>query len=123
MEEGTALPERLPSYPGEPTAALLWDLHVAAVASDSPAFEILPFGGLTDPEAARAAVSDPDRGPDAFLHYRLLGLLGIPIGEMWDLDALADDCAQDGEFHCLLVSSPLNLFRGVGSPANALAIK
>ena len=42
---------------------------------------------------------------------------------MWDLDALADDCARDGVYECLLVSSPLNLYQGVGSPANALAIK
>jgi kynurenine formamidase len=109
--------------PGESTAALLWDLHVAAVASDSPAFEILPFGGLADPDEARAVLGDPVRGPEAFLHFRLLGLLGIPIGEMWDLDGLADDCAGDGGYHCLIVSSPLNLDRGVGSPANAVAIK
>jgi Putative cyclase len=109
--------------PGEPTAALLWDLHVAAVASDSPAFEILPFGGLVDPDEARAVMGDPLRGPDAFLHFRLLGLLGIPIGEMWDLDSLGDDCARDHRYHCLIVSSPLNLDRGVGSPANAVAIK
>ncbi len=29
---------------------------------------------------------------DAFLHVHFLPLLGIPLGELWDLDALADDC-------------------------------
>ena len=53
----------------------------------------------------------------------VLGLLGIPIGEMWDLDALAADCAVDGVYEFLLTSAPLNLHQGVGSPANALAIK
>ena len=54
-----------------------------------------------------------------FLHFRILGLLGIPIGEMWDLEALAEDCASDGVYEFLLTSAPLNLLDGVGSPANA----
>jgi hypothetical protein len=107
----------------EGSAAMLWDLHVAAAVTDSPAFEVVPFGGLTDPDEIRAAFRDPERAPDTFLHFRLLALLGLPLGEMWDLDALADDCARNGVYECLLTSAPLNLERGVGSPANALAIK
>jgi hypothetical protein len=107
----------------EASAAMLWDLHVAAVATDTPAFEVVPFGGLTDEHEIRAAFRDPVRAPDTFLHFRVLGLLGIPIGEMWDLDALAADCAVDGVYEFLLTSAPLNLHQGVGSPANALAIK
>jgi hypothetical protein len=57
------------------------------------------------------------------LHFSLLGLLGIPIGELFDLDALAEDCAADGRYTCLLTSAPLNLSAGVASPPNALAIK
>jgi kynurenine formamidase len=106
----------------EETAALLWDLHVAAVASDSPAFESVPFGGLTDGDEIRAAFRS-ERVADVFVHVRLLALLGIPIGEMFDLEALADDCAVDGRHEFLLTSSPLALHGGVGSPANALAIK
>ncbi len=109
--------------PSEATAEFLWDLHIAAVAADNPAFEVTPFGGLEDPEAMSAAFRDPERGPETFLHFRLLPLLGIPIGELWDLDALADDCASDGVYQFLITSAPLNLHAGVGSPANAIAVK
>jgi len=49
--------------------------------------------------------------------------LGIPIGELWDLEALASDCAGDGVYEFMLTSAPLNIPGGVGSPPNALAIK
>jgi hypothetical protein len=42
---------------------------------------------------------------------------------MWDLEALGDDCAADGVYEFLVTSAPLNLQNGVGSPANALAVK
>jgi len=109
--------------PGEASAEFLWDLHVAAVAADNPAFEVTPFGALDDPQAMTDAFRDPERGPETFLHFRLLPLLGIPIGELWDLDGLADDCASDGVYQCLLTAAPLNLHAGVGSPANAIAVK
>lgn len=58
-----------------------------------------------------------------FLHYDLLPLLGIPLGELWGLDALAEDCAEDGSYEFLLVSPPLGVPRGVGSPGSAIAIR
>jgi hypothetical protein len=81
------------------------------------------FGGLTDPQAMAAAFRDAERGPDTFVHFRLLPLLGSPIGELWDLDALASDCASDGVYQFLLTAALLNLRAGVASPANALAVK
>jgi hypothetical protein len=39
------------------------------------------------------------------------------------LDALARDCAQDGRYAFLLVSVPLHLQGGVGSPPQAVAVK
>jgi kynurenine formamidase len=39
------------------------------------------------------------------------------------LDALAADCAEDGRYTFLLVSVPLNVRGGVGSPCQAVAIK
>jgi kynurenine formamidase len=109
--------------PGEAVASMLWDLHVAAVAADNPALELMPFGGLTDPAEMTAAFGDPERAEDTFVHFRILALLGIPIGEFWDLDALASDCQDDGVYHFLLTATPLNLHGGVGSPANAVAVK
>jgi hypothetical protein len=58
-----------------------------------------------------------------FLHFRALPLLGLVFGELFDLEALAEDCARDGVYECFFVGKPLMLPGGVGSPANAVAIK
>jgi hypothetical protein len=109
--------------PGRETSRTLWDLHVAAVAADNPALEVWPPGAAVRPEQFQAAVNDPEQSTEIFVHFSLLPLLGLPIGEMWDLDALAADCAGDGIYTCLLTSAPLNLAHGVASPPNALAVK
>jgi hypothetical protein len=100
---------------GRAMVALLWDLHIAAVASDTPSFEVVPFGhGLDDEEKQTSYGS---------LHHNLLPLLGMPIGELWDLGALARDCAADRVYECFLTSAPIRLRNGIGSPPNAIAIK
>lgn len=88
-------------------ARFFWDHHLAAVASDSPALENLP-----------KAADEQD-----FLHFHLLAFFGMPIGELWNLEALAADCAVDARYEFFLTSAPLNIPGGVGSPPNALAIK
>jgi kynurenine formamidase len=94
--------------PDETTAEWLWDHHVAAVASDTPALEVMPF----------------DQGSiETFLHYRLVTFLGMAIGELFALDALASQCALDGIREGLFTSAPLNIRGGAGSTANAMAIK
>ena len=107
------------------TVRFLWDLHIAAIASDNPAIEVWPPGhDLTDAERARIA---EDRAWIAdrpvFMHLRLLPLLGLPLGELWDLTALAAACRADDRWTCLLVSAPLNLASGVASPPNAIAVR
>lgn len=93
------------------------------MAADNPGLELWPPGAQLDP-AERAAISaDPTRRHEMSLHVRLLPMLGIPIGELWSLDALAEDCARDGEYRVCLVSAPLNLPNAAASPANALAVK
>jgi hypothetical protein len=109
--------------PGEATARMLWNLHVAAVAADNPALELWPAGAFMDPDEATRLRQDPVRCLDVFVHFSLLPLLGLPIGELWDLDGLAADCAADGRYECLLTSAPLNLAEGVASPPNALALR
>jgi hypothetical protein len=49
--------------------------------------------------------------------------LGLPLGEFWVLDELADDCAADGRHEFMLVAPPLNIPGAVGSPMNPIAIK
>jgi kynurenine formamidase len=90
------------------TARWLWENGVAAVAADVPALEAMPFD-----EAAE----------ETFLHHRLIPLLGMAIGEMFDLERLASDCAETGVYEGLFTSAPINKAGGVGSPANAIAIK
>jgi kynurenine formamidase len=93
--------------PSEAMAAWLWDHHVAAVAADNLALEATPL-----------AFDEGD-----YLHYWLQALFGMPIGELWHLDDLAAACAADGAYAFLLISQPLNVRGGVGSPPNAMAIK
>lgn len=90
----------------EAMAEYLWDLHIAAIAGDNPSLEVWP------PEP-----------PMGFLHFHLIPLFGMPIGELWWLDDLAEDCAADGVYEFFFTSAPLNVPGGVGSPPNALAIK
>lgn len=87
------------------TAAFLWDHRVAAVACDNPTVEV-----------------QPGNREDGFLHHRLITMLGMPLGELFDFEALAVSCAESGRWDFLFVSVPLNLPGGVGSPANAIAV-
>ncbi len=108
------------------TARYLWDLHIAAIAADNPALEMWPAGWFTTTSERRAAArSNPDQteAVGLFLHFSLLPLLGLPIGELFDLDALAEHSAADGRYTSLFTSAPLNLASGVASPPNALAVK
>jgi hypothetical protein len=83
---------------------LLWNLHVAALACDNPAVEVFP-------------------PTSEFLHTQFLPMLGIPLGELWDLDELADDCAAAGTYDAFFTSAPLNMPQGVASPPNAIAVR
>ncbi|MGW4487683.1 cyclase family protein [Amycolatopsis sp. NPDC004368] len=93
--------------------AWIWDRRLALLASDTFALEAMPpppdprFGGPHEP---------------GMVHQDLIGLLGLPIGEQWKLDALSAHAAGGGGHTFLVVVKPLNLVGGVGSPANAVAI-
>lgn len=47
---------------------------------------------------------------------------GTPLGELFDLDVLADLCAKNGCWSFFFTSSPLNYEGAVASPPNAIAI-
>jgi hypothetical protein len=68
----------------------LHDSYFAAVAGDQPSFETWPF-------------------PKLALHGYLLPRWGVPIGEMWDLEALAEACKKYGRYHFFFASSPANV--------------
>lgn len=90
---------------GSEMAAYLWDHGISAVAADNIGVEAMPI----------------ENGE--MLHRKTLVRLGMPLGELWWLEELAADCARDGRYEFLLVSAPWHLVGGVGSPANALALK
>jgi kynurenine formamidase len=95
----------------EDMARYLWNTHAVAVASDCPALEVWPMDWS-------------DEGyPFGYLHQVLIAQFGLAIGELWLLDDLANACAADGVYEFMLTSAPLHTRGGVGSPANALAIR
>jgi kynurenine formamidase len=93
---------------GEEMCGYLWDAHVAAIVTDTFAVEVFP----------------PDRSTaTGFLHRILIGQFGMALGELWWTEDLAADCAEDGVCEALLTSAPMHGVGGIGSPANALALK
>jgi hypothetical protein len=108
--------------PGHDMAAFLWNLHIAALAADNPAVEVWPRGLVSSTEELSELLRDGDRCEEVFLHFSLIPLLGIPLGELWDLETLSTLCAADGAFEFMLVSAPMTQQGGVSSPANAVAI-
>lgn len=101
----------------------LWDTGIAMVAADNGGVEAFPVD--EDSEFYDASEPAPERGPshNGMLHRELIAMLGMPLGELWRLDRLAEACAVDGRYACLLTAKPLAVTGGVGSPPNAMAIR
>ncbi len=98
------------SMPGLGIGCVEW-LHareIAALATDTSAVEVIPF---EDPSLPLP------------VHALCIRDLGLTLGEMFDLDALAADCAADGVWEFLFTAPPLKVTGGLGSPLNPLAIK
>ncbi|MFJ1808351.1 MULTISPECIES: cyclase family protein [unclassified Streptomyces] len=90
------------------TAGWLHGSEIAALATDTWGFEVRPNE------------FEPAFQP---LHQVAIPHIGLLIGEMWDLDALADDCAADGVHDFWLTAAPLPITGAVGSPVNPIAVK
>lgn len=96
--------------------AWCWDHRIALLATDTFAVEVLPVVADSDFHA-----SAPEDG--GMMHQELIAKLGLPLGELWNLTALTADCRATGRWTSLLTVKPLNLTGGVGSPANATALR
>jgi len=96
--------------PGPSTKSVEWfrDHDVAAVATDTLVFEVYP---CEDPAVQL---------PVHMLHLRDMGLVQ---GQNWALDALAADCAADGQYDFLLDATPLPMTRSVGGAVAPSAVK
>ncbi len=90
------------------TADWLHGTEIAGVATDTWGFEVRPneFDVAFQP-----------------LHQVAIPSIGLFIGEMWDLDALAADCATDGVWDFFLTAAPLPVTGAVGAPVNPIAVK
>ena len=90
------------------TAGWLHRTEIAAIATDTWGFEVRP-----------------NEFDDAFqpLHQVAIPNIGLLIGEMWDLDALAADCAADGAYAFWLTAGPIPVTGAVGAPVNPIAVK
>lgn len=108
--------------PSPDMLAFLWDTHCAAIVADNPSLEIWPPGANADKATRAAARASKSDNAHIFMHYQLIGLLGMAVGELWDTGPLARECRRLGRSSFLLTSAPMNLADGVASPANALAI-
>lgn len=103
--------------------AWLWDHRVSLVAADNFALERWP-ASPESPFYSRIERDNSARDPHSgIMHRALIGLLGMPIGELWNLDELASACAADERWSFLLTVAPLSVVGGVGSPANAIALR
>jgi kynurenine formamidase len=89
------------------TAEWLYRSQIAGIASDTWGVEVRPN------ELPRAAQP---------LHQVMLPHIGLLVGEMFDLEALAEDCADSGCYEFFFVAAPLPITGAVGSPINPQAI-
>ncbi|RAH46739.1 uncharacterized protein BO95DRAFT_513721 [Aspergillus brunneoviolaceus CBS 621.78] len=87
----------------------LWAHQFAAVAGDAPSFERAPI---------RGAHADPRFN----LHEWVLAGWGCPIGELFDLERLAEHCRETRRYEFFLASVPLKVVGGVATPPNSVAI-
>jgi len=98
------------SAPGMSFETIDWihDTEIAAIATDTWGAEVRP-----------------NEFADAFQpwHQVVIPHLGLYVGEMFDLDTLAEACAADGNYDCLLVAAPLAVKGGVGAPVNPIAVR
>ena len=109
--------ERIPVLAGGMATTMemaewIWDNGFSAVAADTIAFETQPFRTNGEPGGLEMTQ----------LHEILLGGWGMPIGEMWDLETLSEECAAQGRYEFFLTSMPLNIPGGIAGPANVMAI-
>lgn len=96
--------------PGLGLASVDWvaERDIAALAADTWGLEVRP-----------------NETPDVIqpLHIIFIVYMGLWLGEIFDLDPLAADCAHDGVYEFFFCGPPLPFTRAVGSPLNPMAVK
>jgi kynurenine formamidase len=105
----TEVDGRLPLEPGIGTDCLPWlhEVGVAALACDNWAVEHL----------------NANSGERLPVHEVGVVHMGLLLGEIFQLDALAAACSADGRYDFLLAAGPLPVRGGVGGAVNPLAVR
>jgi kynurenine formamidase len=90
------------------TLEWIYDHEISCVAVDNVTAEVMP-SELRDETTPfhRIAIRD----------------MGLTIGEIFNFEALAEDCRNDRRYTCFFVAPPLPFTGGVGSPINPVALK
>ncbi|KAJ6441095.1 cyclase protein [Purpureocillium lavendulum] len=86
-----AVPPAIGIESSEATLRWLWDESFAAVAGDHPSMEAWPC-----------------QDPKHWLHEWLLAGWGMPIGELFDLERLSEECRKRNRYTFFFSSVPLN---------------
>lgn len=76
----------------EETLRWLWDENFSAVVGDQPSFEAWPC-----------------QNTDFWLHEWLLAGWGMPIGELFDLERLSEECKKRERWSFFFSSMPLKV--------------
>jgi kynurenine formamidase len=96
--------------PGLGLASVDWvaERDLAAIAADTWGLEVRP-----------------NQTSDVFqpLHIIFIVHMGLWLGEIFDLDPLAEACAGDGVYEFFFCGPPLPFTRAVGSPLNPMAVR
>jgi len=83
--------------------------QLAALASDT-------WGCEVRPNQSEAGINQP-------WHWITIPIMGMTMGEIFNVKELADDCAADGRYEFMFVAPAIPITGAVGSPTNPLAIK
>lgn len=104
--------------PGIGWAVSQWlkEKKVAAVAADNEFVEVQPC----EPEAAKKIGHPKFAKP---IHYELIRNQGMLMGELFQLDEIAEACAADRIYEFLFIAQPMKLTNATASPINPLVIK
>lgn len=86
----------------------LFENEIAGIAVDTWGAEVRPNDNL--------AVNQP-------WHRVALPSIGLLVGEIFELDGLAEDCAADGRYEFFFAANPLPVVGSVGGPINPVVIK
>ena len=84
--------------------------ELAALASDTWGCEVRPN------ESEAAGINQP-------WHWITIPIMGMTMGEIFNVKELGEDCAEDGVYEYLFVAPAIPITGAVGSPVNPLAIK